>query len=257
MRRTAAILGILLASAAMLAAEHVPVTPPFTVLGHVRSLLLLDGASLDGLAEVEGTWQVDGMTLGERAVTLGGYWRPVPNLKLGAFWRLQAGVRHDDDWIDLAPGWEWQDTSGRWESLFMVDASPRIVLPFLPGGDWTGTLRVRWQVNAANGEQSLLVRPSLAWFLLAGREPVLSATLSWDLYAPLNFGTTLLYEQYPYLVLLWYATPALLVEAGAAYRTVTWSPSDDFLAAHPTETYAVSGRSLVVGAGVVVRLGLR
>jgi hypothetical protein len=254
MRRAAAAVVLALASVPFVNADHVPVAPVGTVEARTRAVVVVDGRSFDGLLEIEGVLSDPPITLGRRGVTVGGYWRPIDNLKLGAFYRLQAGVRHDDDWIDLAPGWGWQDTRGRWESLFMVDASPRFALPFLPGGDWVFMLKARYQLNTFNGGQSLLVRPSLTWFWIHDREPLLNVTLSWDLYAPLNFGTTLLYEQYPYLTLLWHASPAIALEASAAYRTVTWSPSDDFLAAHPTESYAVPFRSFVIGAGIVVRL---
>jgi hypothetical protein len=254
MRRAAVAAVILIASVPLLFADHVPVAPAGTVEARTRSALVVDGRSFDALLEIEGALGLDPIALGRRGVTVGGYWRPIDNLKLGAFYRLQAGLRHDDDWIDLAPGWGWQDTRGRWESQVLVDASPRFALPFLPGGDWVFMLKTRWQLNAFNGEQSLLVRPSLTWFWIRDREPVLNVALSWDLYAPLNFGTALLYEQYPYVTLLWHASPAIALEASAAYRTVTWSPSEDFHAAHPTETYTVPSRSFVVGAGVVVRL---
>ncbi len=254
MHRATIAVALLLTSLAPLFADHVPVAPAPALEGRARTALLVDGARFDGLLEIEGLLGLDPIALGRRGLTIGGYWRPIPNLKLGAFYRLQAGVLHDDDWIDLAPGWGWQDTRGRWESQVLVDASPRFALPFLPGGDWVFMLKTRWQLNAFNGEQSLLVRPSLTWFWIRDRDPVLNVALSWDLYVPLTFGTTLLYEQYPYLTLLWHATPTLKLEASAAYRTVTWSPSADFLAAHPTETYAVPFRSIVVGAGVVMQL---
>ncbi|HET6486076.1 MAG TPA: hypothetical protein VFH83_06630, partial [Spirochaetia bacterium] len=132
---TAAVL--CLASAGVMA-QNVPVAPSGVVEYQGRTQVVVTIDNLDLLAEGLGRLEpLDGHTgFGYRSVTVGGYYRVIPNLKLGAFYRLQAGARHDDDWIQTGPNpddWGWQDTTSRWENVLMLDASPRFLLSFLPG----------------------------------------------------------------------------------------------------------------------------
>ena len=142
-------------------------------------------------------------------------------------------MHHDDDWVTNAsppPDWMWQDTSARFEHLLMLDASPRFLLDFLPGRDWVFMLKGRFIYNASyENQMSLMARPELTWFWVQDRVPILNVSLSYELYFPLNFGTTLLYQSYPYLTLLWHATPEVGIELGGAWKSTTWSPSQDVL----------------------------
>ena len=74
--------------------------------------------------------------------TAGGYYRLHRNLKGGLFYTLQTGALHEEDWIRISGDqWRWEDTSDRFEHLLTADLSPRVLLPFLPGGNWTFSLK--------------------------------------------------------------------------------------------------------------------
>jgi hypothetical protein len=180
----------------------------------------------------------------------------LPNLKIGAFYRLQAGALHDDDVIAVpaAPvDWAWNDTSGRLESILMVDVSPRVQLPFLPGENWILMIKGRMIYNTLNGQASILARPGLTWFWIVDRQPLLNVSLNYEMYFPLNFGTTPVYQAYPYLTLLWHAAPELGIELGGAYKTTIWSTSQGWRDRGWTE-YAIPVTSWVVSLGAVIQL---
>jgi hypothetical protein len=237
------------------APDSTPVPPAGTVEVQGRSQLVVTLDNVDILAEVLGRSEYANPQPGFfGAVTLGGYYRVLKNLKLGAFYRVQDGAHHDDDWSNPGPGWSWQDTTGRFEQLLMLDASPRFLLDFLPGRDWVFMLKTRYIYNASyENQQSIMARPELTWFWIQDRVPLLNVSMSYELYFPLNFGSTFVYEGYPYLSLLWHATPEVALELGGAYKSTVWSTS----AAAKTRaepSYQVTFNTWVVSLGVVFTL---
>jgi hypothetical protein len=225
--------------AAVVAAGAVAQThlPPFSqgdVDLQARAQLVANIGSWDVLAELLGrTASLDAPLHTLESVTVGGYYRVIPNLKVGALYRVQAGVRHDNDVIanPATQQGEWNDTSQRLESVLMLDVSPRFQLSFLPGGSWVFMLKGRYLYNAWNGEMSVMARPELTWFWIQGRDPFLNVSLSYEMYFPVNFGTTVLYQSYPYLSVLWHAQPEIGIELAAAYKTTVWSTSSSWAAA--------------------------
>jgi len=113
----------------------------------------------------------------------------------------------------------------------MLDVSPRFQLGFLPGANWVLMLKGRYLYNAWNGQMSIMARPELTWFWIKDRDPFLNISLSYEMYFPLNFGTTLIYQSYPYLSLLYHATPELGIELAGAYKTTVWSTSTSWATA--------------------------
>ena len=202
--------------------------------------------------ELRGRLEGEDHEPGLLALTLGSYYRLHRNVKAGAFVRLQQGVRHDDDWVEPSAGvWEWEDASDRSEVVAIADVTPRFQLSFLPGGNWVLAVKSRYELNTANLQQSIKVRPGLTWFWIVDRNPLLNATAAWEGYVPLNFGSTLFYEQWAYLSLLYHLTPTVKLEASLARRTVTWTDSEDFDDFAPAESYEVDYRAWVVGVGVL------
>jgi hypothetical protein len=241
---------VLVLSALGLSADHIPVGSKAAMEFDSRTSLLLDLGLLDPVVELEGRFEDPNLEFRYRAVTAGAYIRLLKNLKVGAFYRIQQGARHDDDWIEPAVDvWEWVDSSDRTEQMLILDASPRFLLDFLPGKNWVFTVKNRYQYNTYNDQQSLLVRPGLTYFLMRSREPVLNLSLNYGFYIPLNFGETFLYEHTPYLSALYHLNRNVKLELTAAYKTVIWSTSDDSWA--NGDSYAVANRSLVVGFGVL------
>ena len=122
--------------------------------------------------------------------------------------------------------WGWNDTRTRLENLLALDVSPRFQLDFLPGRNWVFLLKGRFIYNPSyENELSIMARPELTWFWVQDRVPILNVSLSYELYFPLNFGDTLIYQSYPYLTVLWHATPDLGFELSGAYKTIAWSTS--------------------------------
>jgi hypothetical protein len=256
MKPTIFYLSILLTAAAPFAAraDHIPTDPDGIVDIEPRVAVQLDAGRFDPLVELTGRLEEKAYQFRYRALTLGGSYRLHRNLKVGAYYRLQAGVRHDDDWIDLNPGWEWLDTRDRLEHVLILDASPRILLDFLPGKNWIGMLKTRYLFNTYNDEQSLLLRPGISWFLIRDRQPVWNFSLNYGLYLPLNFGESLLYEHTPYLAAIYHLSPILKLELSGGYRTVIWSSSRDVIDS-PEAGYTATSHSLFASVGLLIRPG--
>jgi hypothetical protein len=249
--------GLLLLCAASAAfADHIPVAPQGVVELQGRTQLITTLDNLDLLAEGLGRLENENLAFGYRSLTVGAYFRVLPNLKLGAFYRLQAGARHDDDWVPntpAPPGWVWEDTTGRLEHVAMLDVSPRFQLGS-PGADtWVLMVKNRFIYDFTVDQMSFLVRPELTYFLIVDRVPILNASLSYEMYFPLNFGSTFLYEAYPYLTFLWHATPEIGVELGGAYKTTVWSTSASE-AISPGTPYTVLYRRWEISLGAVISL---
>ena len=123
-----------------------------------------------GMLELRGRWEGENQEFRYRSITAGGYYRlykqPLHTLKLGAFYRRQQGVRHEDDWIAVSGNWFWVDARERAENEFIADVSPRLKLDFLPGDGWVLTSKTRYHYNFTNKEQTLFLRPGLTLFLV-------------------------------------------------------------------------------------------
>ncbi|HUX12328.1 MAG TPA: hypothetical protein VMW87_04830, partial [Spirochaetia bacterium] len=205
-------------------------------------------------AEVLGRFEDTSFEFRYRSLTLGSYYRPIPNLKVGLFYRLQAGARHNDDWIEMPTpsGWGWRDTRGRYESVAIGDVSPRFILGFIDR-NLVFMLKNRFEYNFFNRQASLFVRPGLTWFLLSDREPRAEISLQYAVYFALNFGETPVYSNAPYLEVLYHLTPNLQLVGGLSYLTERWSTSSDaniWGSGH----YVVDYTAFRIQAGVVYTL---
>lgn len=195
------------------------------------------------------------------AFALGVYYRVHENLKLGAFYRLQFGARHDEDWVESGGNWIWADTSDRFEHVGILDATPRFLLEFLPGRSWVFSVKNRYEATAyRSGEavsvlQSLLVRPGLTYFWLVDREPVLNASLQYATYWSLDFGEVPWYRHGPYLTLLYHASPTVKLDLSVGTQWVYWSESTEFDREWPNNGYAQQiYRPITVDFGVIFTL---
>jgi hypothetical protein len=244
-----------LACAASAAAAPSPEAPNGRPVEYESSQALFGRAGVfEPMARAAQRWEYLGQQ-SYKELTLGSYARVERHLKLGVFYRLQSGARHDDDWKFDAPGhWSWRDTACRPESLMILDATPRAGLSFLPGGDWVGSLKLRGEHNFFNGQTSLFVAPELAWFWMDGLVPRATLFLRFETYFPLNFGETTVYERWWYLAGLWHARPWLSLGPSLALRDETWSTSAQFRALNPGSDYKVLYRSWVPGFALVARL---
>jgi hypothetical protein len=242
------------AGTAVGATGTIPDPPTGIVDFQGRTQLVANIGSFDVMAELLGrTEYVTALPGFYGSVTLGGYYRVLKNLKVGAFYRLQDGAHHDDDWGSINGPWVWQDTSRRLENILMLDVSPRFLLDFLPGRSWVLMLKGRYEYNLFNNYQSIMARPELTWFWIQDRVPILNVALAYEMYFPLNFGSTLLYQAWPYLTVLWHATPDVGLELGGAYKTTVWSSSST-VQFWGDPSYQVYFNSFAVTLGVVITL---
>ena len=193
---------------------------------------------------------------GRRSATLGSYYRAHRNLKIGGFYTLQSAVRHDDDWIARDDGFVWQDTDDRYESVFSLDATPRWLLPGVPRENFVLSWKNRLIWNTFNNHLTLRTRPMLTWFLLSERQPLLNIAVAYDLYAPLNFGDSLLYRHYPYLHAVYHLTPEVKLDLSYGFETTTWSTSEDVRTDPAHGTYRADYQVHVFSLGVIVYLDM-
>jgi hypothetical protein len=256
-----ALLVIALLCVAALAAGGQAKVPSFgqdDVELQTRAQLVANVGRWDILAELLGrTHDTEAPLHSYESVTVGSYYRVLPNLKVGALARLQAGTRHDDDVLPDPGGptqFDWNSTASRLEGVLMLDVSPRFQLGFLPGSNWVLMVKGRYLYNTWNGQMSIMARPELTWFWMDGRDPFLNFSLSYEMYFPLNFGSSLLYQGYPYLSVLWHATPEVGIELAGAYKTTVWSSSSAWLAAG-RDSYSIPVNSLNFSVGVVYTPG--
>jgi hypothetical protein len=236
-------------------AIHEPVAPDGVVEFRFRSAVLMNLERFDPLLELQGWLEDEEHELRYRALTLGSYYRPHDNVKVGLFYRLQQGARHDDDWVAVGSDWEWKDTRHRTEHVLIADVSPRFGLEFLPGGNWVFMLKSRYLFNTFNGQHTVLLRPGMTYFLLIDREPLLNVSLNYNIYFPLNFGNTTVYKHWPYLNVLFHLTQVVKLEATAAYKTVVWSTSQE-VKDSDEPGYEVDYRAFVLGLGLLFQFDL-
>ncbi len=204
---------------------------------------------LEPLVDLTERWQFDRQRP-YRSLMLGAYGRAHRNLKLGVFYQVQSGARHDDDWTKDASGnWFWRPTTNRPENIVVLDATPRTSL----GGRFVGALKVRYEHNFFNGQRSLKLEPEIAWFWLDGLEPRATVFLRHGTYIPLNFGTRSYYERWWYLAGLWHPSPTVSVGPSLALRDVVWTTSSTYATASGGGAYKVLYRALVWGFTAVIR----
>lgn len=242
-------------SSKQLLADHTPTVSSGVVEleGNVR--LFVKYNNFTPLLGFEGRWEDENLEFRYHSLTVGSYYRAHKNIKVGAFYRLQRGARYDDDWIDLNPGWEWQDTNNRNEHVLILDFSPRFQLDFLPGKNWVFMLKNRYLFNTFNNQHTIKVRPGLTYFLIIDRSPLLNFSANYDFYIPLNYGETFLYGQWPYFDVLYHATEQIKINLSAAYKNIAWSTSQDVKAAGES-SYTVRYKAIVFRAGLIFYLNI-
>lgn len=219
-----------------------------------RSALIADAGRFDLLLEIQGRFAGPSFSFPYASLTAGSYFRVHKNLKIGLFYKLQQGARHDDDWIWENGEWLWADSFGRFEHLLLADVSPRFLLPFLPGENWVFSTKLRYIFNTFNLHHSLYARPGLTFYLMYNREPIVNIGLHYGFYIPFNFSESFIYEHEPYLNLLFHPTRFLKLEATFSFRSVIWTSSEDSIELGQ-DPYRIPERSFVIGFGVLFLLG--
>jgi len=181
------------------------------------------------------------------SLSAGTYFKLTDWLKLGAFYRLQSGARHLEDWqFEAGPPdrqW-WADTRGRFEHLLYFDATPRILLPWMPGKNWVAPLKLRYFYNITNGDHNLLIRPGLTFVIMPDRKPLLNLTLNYKLYFALNSGEIPLYSHGPYFSVLGHINQWLKLEGRASYKFAEYFKEEN-------GSWTLNSRRFTFGIGVI------
>ncbi len=165
-----------------------------------------------------------------QALTIGPYYRLHDNIKIGAFYRLQFGVLHEDDWIEDRdnPGdWTWRDTKKRDEHVGIGDITFRFLVPFIPGKNLVFEFKNRYLYNTFNNHHTLKTRPGLRYFIFYNKKPVLNIFAQYEMYFPLNYGVVTIYEQWLYGGFLAHFTDEFHAGLYGAYKKIVWGPSDE------------------------------
>ncbi len=256
MKKNAIVIGLLLGFAlSRVSAEHIPIFPTSALEVHTHARLFSYWDDLSAMIEYTGRFEEPNREFGYQSLLLGGYYRLLENIKAGVFYKLQAGARHDDDWIATNPGWAWADSLDRFEHLAILDLTPRIQLDFIADGNWVLAVKNRYEYNFFNGHQTLLVRPGVTWFALVDREPVINLSAHYATYLSLNFGREFWYQHGPYLNVLIHIRPWLAIDASAGYQTTFWTESAEYTAGHPNQSYGDNTFSpWVIDLGAIITL---
>jgi hypothetical protein len=258
MKRSLLSLAFLLAGGSVsLFAVGIPDIPQGVVELESFGRLFLPAGKFDPYVEVLGRFEDTSFQFRYRSVTMGSYYRPLNNLKLGLFFRVQAGARHNNDWIEGAGGvWQWNDTRGRYEGVLIADVSPRFLVSFIDR-NLVFMLKNRFEFNTFNRDMSVFVRPGLTYFIMSARQPVAEISLQFATYFALNFGDAPIYSFAPYLQFLYHITPQFQLAAGMSYQTITWSTSADAKIWAVPNSYMLNYTAFRFQAGFIYTLPLK
>jgi len=251
---------VLLFAAAEVRADHVaPTAPKSRVMEYEANLrAFVKKGKIDYFGEIKGRWEDEDSEFRYRSFTLGPYYRVHKNVKIGAFYRFQLGARHDDDWVQPPSLWDWKDSRKRGEHVFILDATPRAQLSFLPGENWVLALKTRYLYNTFNKQSTLKLRPGLTYFWLKGLDPFMNFFLQYEVYLPLNYGESSIYETWLYAGTLYHATEHVKIGGFGALRNVVWGTSQEWKDKDDGTwgTYKVDYKSLTLGLILLFQFSL-
>jgi hypothetical protein len=183
-----------------------------------------------------------------KSFTLGYRYRLNQNWKVGIAYSHRYGVRHDDDWIWRAGEWVWRDTKNRQTPTAIFETIYRRYLLVLPGTNiFEARLRAEGQLD--DGKQLARLRYGINKFIkpFKGKQTILF--LKHELYSPLNYGKTLIYENWIYLGVSQQVSKRTFVMLNLAYAKTTWSDTIDFRL-RENETYQDSIERKVIQVGL-------
>ena len=184
-----------------------------------------------------------------QSLKIGGRYRLLRNLKLGAYFRRTMGERHDDDWIKPDNNWIWDDTNSRGESHLILEATPRMMMSFLPGENWVGEFRINLEQNLYNDNSSLKFRPGLTYFWFNDGEPFINFYTQYELYMPLNYSEVTFYEKWIYVGMLWHTSKEVKLGLSVATRDQAWTNSKE-AKSRSLEAYEITGNDIFLGVNL-------
>lgn len=237
-------------------ASNVPETGTHVQEAEYNFRIFMKKDNINFMGETLGRFEGSDKEFRKRSLTLGPYLRLHSNLKIGGFYRLQQGVWHDDDWIFEDDDWKWRDTTSRSEHLFLFDMTPRVALSFLPGRNWVAEMKNRYIYNTFNDHQTITVRPGITYFWLDNFQPFINFYLQYEIYFPLNYGTTLIYERWIYLGALYHVNSMIKLGIYGAERQVIWGSSKDFKERFPDKDYEMTYKTYMIGVSAILTFSI-
>lgn len=183
-------------------------------------------ASFNTMAEVK--YRSNEKRTDETFYTFGGRFRLFQNLKVGAFYQLAKGARHDEDWVLQNNRWTWRNTEQRQEDNIIVEITPKFLLDFLPGERWVFNFRVSGKQNLFNDNKTLLTRPGLSFYWFKNGSPYMNFYLQHEIYFPLNYGRDTIYQRWTYLGMMYHFNKTVKVSPFLSFGFEKWSHTDDF-----------------------------
>lgn len=237
-----------------------PSSPTFPALGLVPQAdirLFINAQRFSFLFETTGRAGTDGVksVLG----TIGSYFQPWDFLRVGLFYRKQWGTRQDADWVwsDTANNWVWTNVNGRSDDILIADVTPRALIPYLPGKDWVGELRTRYEYSTLARSHTLLLRPGVRYFLLDDGNPTWQFYGTFEARLGLNYGRSLLNETSTYLGALHFFSRWFQAGLYTGLWSQNWSSTSFYTAnTTPASTYLVTQLSWFVGLNAVFQIHL-
>ena len=213
--------------------------------------LFSDQGSFLLYSELAATSDTDQRT--EKNFTLGTYYKLLPGIKIGAFYSREYGLRHYADWAPTNGVWSWTQTNARAEDFFIFDMTPRVQLNFLPTENWVAELKARYEFNAFNHEQTLMLRPGLTYFWLREDEPFINFFLQYEADIALNYGVQTVAERWLYLGGLYHVCNSVDLGAYAALKWQNWGSPPAYIA-KGVLPYNVGAESTVIGLLAILHL---
>lgn len=227
-----------------------PTPAPFGAGPEVDLRTFFQTGNIYGFGEAVERWDTDNRHV--QTFTLGAYHRILKFLRWGLFYRRAYGLRHDNDWTNPGTGWAWTNTNGRGEDFLIADITPRVQLNFMPGENWVAEFKTRYFYDFFNQQQTLTLRPGLFYFWMKDNEPFINLSLEYEMYLPLNYGTSTIYEQWVYLAALYYLKESIQLGPFIDFHSQTWGTSASFLA-KANRSYSITENSMLYGLTAVFR----
>lgn len=211
-----------------------------------RIAMMATAGKWNPYVEVKGVFESAGDRSPYGSLSIGSYYRAAPWLKVGAFYRFQVGARYVEDWTVSPPdNHSWDDVSGRTESLIYLDATPRFLLPWMPGKNWVAPVKIRYFYNFWNSDQTIMLRPGLTYVIMPNRKPLVTLSLNYSLYFALNFNDVPLYAQGPYFTVLGHVNDWIKIEGRVDYLMKIYQKTEF------GGPWILHSKHLVIGLGVI------
>lgn len=217
----------------------------------LRTALMATAGKWNPYLEIKGVFHGAEERFRYRSLSTGAYFRAAPWLKIGGFYRLQAGARNIEDWnVFLGPpdGHFWDETINRYEHLIYLDATPRFLLPKTPRKNWVFPIKTRYFYNFTMNHHSLLIRPGLTYVIMPDRRPLVNLTLNYNFYFALNYGESPLYAHGPYFSALGHLNDWLKIEGRIQYLIKYYKIINDPVFG---DDWRLTSSDLVFGIGLI------